>query len=144
MQSNNYHRTSVAGVGGAAFFLPVRHSINVEVRFGTPSSDCRGLGICRVVPKARWQINDFGRSSCYRAMACLSRRGSRLELHFIRRTMCAYSLGKYFRDQQFIMEETITLPAAVRKELKLPDGVLEKGVYPVEEREELISVIFAE
>lgn len=118
-----------------------RNTIRTEVKFGTPSTDCRGLGICKVVPKASWSHPDLSCRTCRRALAFFTLADGRLEIRFIRRTMCAYTWGKYFGQQLFIVEEDFELSTAITEQFRLPTGSrIPAGIYPVQECGELACI----
>jgi hypothetical protein len=117
--------------------------IRADVKFGTPSDDCRGLGICQVVPRTTWRYEDLNRSRCMQAKAyiSLSDNGD-LELHFVRCTMCDLTIRRFFNRKTFLIKEGIELPKTIANQFNLRGKRIEPGEYSVRETGELITVVF--
>lgn len=118
-------------------------TIRADVKFGTPSDDCRGLGICKVVPRAAWRYADLKERRCSQAKAyiALSDRGE-LEFHFVRSTVCGPTFRRFFSGPFFTIKEAIDIPKTIANQLDLEDNRIYPGEYPIRELGELITVVF--
>lgn len=110
-----------------------------QVFFGSPNKNCAGTGICKtIMPNQQDQVG-FPLLQCDFAQAIVQYRSPGfLCFHFDRTTICKRSLKKHFGHNLFVVESAFVF--------KSPDGnfifQVKAGVYPVEQTEKYLSVLF--
>ena len=119
-----------------------RRGPRVEVVFGSPRRDCRGMGICKMEHQRR---EEGALRDCPRGAVHLQLDSSgRLLLHFDRTSMSRAVYARYFAAGTFTLDTSFDLPGPVVLNLGLPMGQyeIEAGAYPVLEIQDqaLVSV----
>lgn len=118
-----------------------RKLIVADIMFGSPHKNCAGVGICKVISRPSENVYAGRNNKCKSAVAMvriITRRV--LVFHFVRRSMCAKTRDKYFRNNIFEVEDPF--------EFQLPDAeegenmVIEPGLYAVKRGYHYLSVSF--
>lgn len=120
----------------------VRHGqkIKSEIVFGSPGMGCEGSGICKVVPASMnsqsWK--------CPHAQAWVSLvEGNIIRFSFIKSSMDARMVRRYFRWQLFQIFEPYRLPPSLEKRLKSAHPlIISPGIYRVYETDRTMVVDF--
>lgn len=100
-----------------------------EVMFGSPSSNCGGNGICKIVAKSDQPASGFKRTSCNHAKAFFTTSGDTKSacLIFRRDWLCANLMQRYLRHGILEMPEPCPLPAGIVSALGLKINELPAG-----------------
>lgn len=101
-------------------------SLQAEVVLGVLSKDCRGLGICKIVP-----TNTLTRKCSVTTARLEKLSDERLRFSFDAGSICKVLLCRQFLRGKFTMEEDFTLPEFVLTGLELERNVISRGDYPV-------------
>lgn len=113
--------------------------IRVEVVFGVWKQNCKGVGICRVVPYNG--LSD--QSECRKAVALLSRSSDRrLKFSFLKQNLCTQVIENYFRHGVFRLEEDFRIPSFIEEALFIGQKFVWKGEYPITEEDNCLIVRF--
>lgn len=102
--------------------------IRCEVIFGSPSMDCRGTGICKIISTEE-MTDTVG--LCARFPAYVSSRHDRpgLLIFFSKDQLANIEFSRHFTDNTLRMDEVCPLPELVRKGLKTNIRNLAPGSY---------------
>ena len=104
---------------------PPIYSINADVVLGVLGNGCKGLGICRIIPKC---TND--QSLCRTVSANIIRKAdSIIYLRFDFSGLCETCQSRYFGASQFVMEEDFKLPSFIVNSLRLKANIIPSGNY---------------
>lgn len=106
-----------------------------RTRFGVPSRDCAGMGICdvfRLDPK-KYDIEDRY------ALTKISYRSNRLSMEFDKNSMTAKTKELYFGRKIFAVEEDFDLTTAIALDESF---IIRKGRYDIEEKRDVFVVVF--
>ncbi len=105
-----------------------------EVMFGSPSSNCGGNGICKIVAKSDRPASGFKRTSCSHARAFFTVGGdSNACLIFRRDWLCANLMRRYLRHGFLEMPEPCPLPAGIVSAFGLKINELPAGLHLIED-----------
>ncbi len=120
----------------------IPNTVRAEVVLGSPSANCRGVGICRVTAVyGGWK--EVG-THCRRAKAIigLTPQG-KLYFSIFRKSVCKGAAQKHFgREEGFRVETAYELPRGITNTLRLERYCIEPGLYPVLETDSKWIVIF--
>jgi hypothetical protein len=115
------------------------NGLPVEIIYGLPSRNCRGMGICQV--KLLENANNLCQcKSSSLALAKVSAKGG-LELWILRHSLDPLQYQARFQNLELVLEETKVLESSVCEALKIGPAALLAGKYPVQESEEYIQVL---
>jgi hypothetical protein len=117
-----------------------RRSIRSEVIFGTPSSGCEGVGICRIIPVARKVA-----CKCPSITAQINvTPAGRLRMRFSKESMEPRFMKRHFGWMLFQVLEAYEIPQSVVRKLNLDEsqGWIYPGIYTVWESAEWLVVEF--
>ena len=104
-----------------------------DVIFGSPSADCRGTGICKIV--AQQQAPDQAEpQQCRRTQAVVAYGAAdhSVSLLLFPEFLCATIVRNHLSKGVLIMKEPCRLPNDLRAMLHLQDTHIPAGVYAVE------------
>ncbi|MBV6439327.1 MAG: hypothetical protein DYG98_17695 [Haliscomenobacteraceae bacterium CHB4] len=115
-----------------------------EVMFGSPSSNCGGNGICKIVAKNDHPFAVLRRSSCSHARAffAASDNGKGAALLFRREWLCANLMRRHFRHGILEMPEPCPIPAGIATTLGLKIKALPAGLHLMEDCGAFIRINF--
>lgn len=118
----------------------VRRSIRSEVVFGTPSSGCDGVGICRIIPVSR---KVACKCPSVTAQINLASNG-RLRMKFNKDSMERRFMKRHFGWMLFQVLEPYEIPRSLVRKLGLEgsDLLIMPGIYTVWETAEYMIVEF--
>lgn len=104
-------------------------SLWAGVRFGAPSKNCAGSGVCEVFQLGR----EKRPCGCGAGLTSwiVARSPYCLEFRFLNRELSEKVRARQFQDGAFRVEENVTLPAFLRQSLGLKGRNLVRGVYDV-------------
>ena len=109
--------------------LPPVCQLFVEVVFGAPGKACNGAGICNIVPvepvRVHWKCPHA------RALLSCSPEGV-LSLKFEQDALSHEVIHRYFRGQEFWVEEAYPLPKRLLSRLNLAPLTIAIGRYAVQ------------
>ena len=110
--------------------------VRAEVVFGKPSKKCLGTGICKVLPYEATK-----NCGCASARAEIRKVNEQLILlRFRCSQLCPTIRQVQFAQDQFIVEESLELPAFVRSALALEARFILSGCYPVHRNEHFVTI----
>ena len=115
-------------------------SIQAGVQFGAASQNCKGNGICRVVPLQDKVMS--GPCQCNTAAWIIRRDDEHIEFRFTTLELKACIRKRYFQNDTFILQEDVFLPEFVQNALKLKKSSLPKGDYSVAKSSIYTSILF--
>ena len=106
-----------------------------EVMFGSPSSNCSGNGICKIVAQNNRPAATFMRSSCSHAKAlfCSSDDGNEAYMVFQRGWLCSNLMRRHFRHGVLEMREPCPIPPTMASALGLRIRELPAGLHLIED-----------
>lgn len=106
-----------------------------EVMFGSPSSNCGGNGICKIVAKNNHPLFVFKRTSCSHASALITAwdNGKGASLLFRREWLCSNLMRRHFRHGILEMPEPCAVPAGLVSQLGLKMSELPAGLHLIED-----------
>jgi hypothetical protein len=107
--------------------------LQCEVMFGSPSSNCGGNGICKIVASDRQSATLFERSNCQHTRAFITPSGEGAALIFRRDWLCANLMRRYLRHGILEMPESCPLPAGIVSATGLKMNELPAGLHLVED-----------
>lgn len=112
-----------------------------EVMFGSPSSNCSGNGICKIVARSN-QILE--RTSCSHAKALFAPTddGEGASIIFRREWLCANLMRRHFRHGVLEMPEPCPIPRAFVASLGLRIRELPAGLHLIEDYGTHFRIIF--
>lgn len=146
-------RSTVRGLGTAPARIfetygPLRSTqerthMSCDVIFGSPSSDCRGTGVCKISahhPGQRWER----RRDCQSTIGICTGLddGRQLSIVFFRELLCVNILRKHLMGSVLELREPCPLPDALTQFLRLKIKTLPPGQYPIEEGQGYYRVTF--
>jgi hypothetical protein len=115
------------------------NGLPVEIIYGLPSRNCRGMGICQV--KLQENANTLSPCKCSSlALVRVTARGA-LELRIFRHSLDPLQYQAHFQNLEFVLEETKVLESSVCEALKIGPTELLAGKYPVQESQEYLQVL---
>lgn len=117
--------------------------MSCDVIFGSPSSDCRGTGVCKISahqPGQPWPRN----RDCQSTIGICSGLdgGKQLSIVFFRELLCVNILRKHLMADVLELREPCALPAELIRSLRLKISALPPGRYPIEEGQGYYRVTF--
>lgn len=109
-----------------------------EVVLGSPSSNCSGVGICRVMAKGE------GRDiTCPTTIAWISAtEEGKLRFEFQKSSMEGRYMRRHFRWALFQVLEPYVVPYRLLGSTKLEQRTIRPGIYPVWEKDDMLIVDF--
>jgi len=115
-----------------------------EVMFGSPSSNCGGNGICKIVATAQNDTAVFLRTSCShsRAFFTTTDDGAGAVLLFRRDWLCSNLMRRHFRHGILEMPEPCPIPGGITTNLGLKINELPAGLHLIEEQGAFLRVRF--
>ncbi len=112
--------------------------VRSDVVLGSPSANCSGVGICRVMAQGEGlQI----KCPVVPAWISLTAEG-KLRFEFEKSAMEGRYLRRHFRWMLFQVFETCTVPYSLMGKLKLEQRTIRPGIYPVYETASRLIVEF--
>ena len=116
--------------------------LQCEVMFGSPSSNCGGNGICKIVATERQPAAVFERTNCHHTRAFITSSGEGAALIFRRDWLCANLMRRYLRHGILEMPESCPLPAGVVMATGLKMNELPAGLHLVEDYDLYVRIQF--
>lgn len=114
------------------------NKIRAEVVLGSPSANCGGVGICRVMA-----LGENANISCPRLPVLLSlTEEGKLRLEFQKSSMEGRFLRRHFRWSLFQVFEPYLIPYSVMGHTKLEQRTIRPGIYQVWEVGDTLMVDF--
>ncbi len=114
------------------------HKIRTDVVLGSPSSNCSGVGICRVM--AQGENQDL---KCPRVAAWMSiTEEGRLRMEFEKDSMESRYMKRHFRWLLFQVFEPYLVPYTLLRSTKLEQRTIHPGIYQVWEVGDRLIVEF--
>jgi hypothetical protein len=109
--------------------------LQCEVMFGSPSSNCDGNGICKIVARSDNPLQMFKRTHCSHAKALFAAcdGGNGASLLFRREWLCSNLMKRHFRHGILEMPEPCSIPSALVATLGLEISQLPAGLHLVED-----------
>jgi hypothetical protein len=108
-----------------------------EVVFGVLEKGCRGLGVCKLLPVQSLK------PSCSTAKAIIDTpEEGVIRFHFNAKILCARLKDYQFANDFFTVEADFELPDFIRTRLGLDTKHIKKGLYPIEKKQNYITVFF--
>lgn len=116
--------------------------LQCEVMFGSPSSNCGGNGICKIVAAERQTAAVFERTNCHHTRAFITSSGEGAALIFRRDWLCANLMRRYLRHGILEMPESCPLPAGIVMATGLKMNELPAGLHLVEDYDLYLRIQF--
>lgn len=109
--------------------------LQCEVMFGSPSSNCGGNGICKIVAKGQLPAFVFKRTSCSHAKALFASwdGGHGASMFFRRDWLCSNLMRRHFRHGILEMPEPCPVPPGLVSALGLKITELPAGLHLIED-----------
>ena len=114
--------------------FPTQEGIHCDVVFGSPSSDCRGTGICKISGTNSLLIL-HQKKACKRTQAVMVERADKqgISLIFFRSLLCSQLYRHHFWKGVLTMKEACILPQEIRDNLQIEFSQMLPGNYQVRE-----------
>lgn len=111
--------------------------LQCEVMFGSPSSNCDGNGICKIVARSQHPLQTFRRTRCSHAKALFTTcdGGKGASMIFRREWLCSGLMRQHFRHGILEMPESCPVPPAIISALGLHFTELPAGLHLIEDYE---------
>lgn len=108
--------------------------LQCEVMFGSPSSNCDGNGICKIVARSGCAPNTYHRTSCSHSQAMFAScdGGNGVSMLFRHDWLCAKLMKRHFRHGFLEMPEPCLIPPAFVLALGLHISELPAGLHLIE------------
>jgi hypothetical protein len=118
--------------------------LQCEVMFGSPSSNCGGNGICKIVAKSIHPLSVFKRASCSHAKALFTTQGDGKDasLIFRRDWLCSNLMRQHLRHGILEMPEPCPIPPGIVTTLGLKVSELPAGLHLIEDYGTHIKINF--
>lgn len=113
-----------------------------EVMFGSPSSNCGGNGICKIVAKRRHPPAAFSRTNCSHSKALFATQGGAVSLIFRRDWLCSNLMRRHFRHGILEMPEPCPIPPEMATALPLNIRELPAGLHLIEDHKTHFQIKF--
>ena len=114
------------------------HKVRAEVVLGSPSANCAGVGICRVMA-----LGENAGLSCPTVPALISiTEEGKLRLEFQKSSMEGRFMRRHFRWSLFQVFEPYLVPYHILGHTKLEQRTIRPGIYQVWEVEDTLIVDF--
>ncbi len=110
---------------------------SINIMFGMPSRDCAFSGICRIESKMK---NDHNCQDCFSVGRLVLVGKKQINFDFLKTSMKATTIEKYFGSGHFIIIEAYEMPEFVNQALGMKQLLIQPGIYPVVENEDHLSV----
>lgn len=109
--------------------------LQCEVMFGSPSSNCGGNGICKIVARNQDSQQMFKRMNCSHAKALFTtwNEGDGASMLFQREWLCSNLMRRHFRHGVLEMPESCAIPPAFVAALGLKINELPAGLHLIED-----------
>ncbi len=123
--------------------IQVGHHMSCEVIFGSPSSDCRGTGVCKIT--AHHHDRQFSKhNDCQSTTGICTglNGGQQLSVVFFRELLCVKILRRHLMANELELKEPCPLPPELIKFLGLGIKTLMPGRYAIEEGQGYYRVTF--
>jgi hypothetical protein len=113
----------------------------VEIIYGLPSRNCRGMGICQV----KLMEDESQQAQCQCSSIAFARitTNTQLELNIIRSSVDLQQFQARFQNLEFIVDEPKALESRVCEALKVGPLELLAGKYPVQASDEFLQIFIA-
>ncbi len=123
--------------------IQASHHMSCEVIFGSPSSNCRGTGVCKIAahhPNQQLQR----RNNCQSTTGICTglNGGQQLSILFFRELLCVNILRRHLMSNELELKEPCPLPPGLIKFLGLGIKTLMPGRYAIEEGQGYYRVTF--
>ena len=115
------------------------HKIRTDVVLGSPSANCSGVGICRVM--ARGAELDTVKCPRVSAMVGVTKEG-KMRFEFEKASMEGRYMRRHFRWLLFQVFEPYTVPYTLLRSMKMDQRTIQPGIYQVWEVGERLIVEF--
>lgn len=103
--------------------------IRTDVILGSPSANCHGVGICRVLAHREEEPSSY---SCPRVNSWLSvTETGRLRFEFEKNSLDKDTLERHFKWKVFQVTEAYVIPYSLLRHLRIAERTIKPGVYPV-------------
>lgn len=106
--------------------------VRAEVVLGSPNSNCRGVGICRVTASYKGWKEVSPHCKRARAIVGIMHSGC-LYFSFLKKSMCDEMVKRHFTENGFCVETAFEIPSFLKSALSIERQSLLPGVYPVME-----------
>ncbi len=115
--------------------------IKADIVFGSPSTGCKGSGVCTVVPATQMGSKSL---KCPYATAWISMKNKRnIRFAFIKSSMTEQQIKCYFRWNLFQVFESVAMPQFVQTRIGYHRPlIIRSGIYHVEVRTHELIVDF--
>ncbi len=115
--------------------------IYANARFGIPSQNCVGLGVCSLELLPSIQHKPPTACACDNGRVTIKKQDDRLCFQFLKVDLSSESRVKHFGNKVFVIQEDFVLPLSFTKKLGFKK-TLQAGVYPVIEENQHYKVFF--
>ena len=125
-----------------AYLVPTNHKLKIyaNTRFGIPSQNCVGLGICSLELLASIQDKPVITCACDNGRVTIKALGDdRLCFQFLKSDLSSKSRAKHFGNKVFVIQEDFVLPNSFTRVLGF-NKTIRVGVYPVIEEKQHYKV----
>ncbi len=117
--------------------------IYAEARFGIPSKNCVGLGVCKLELLSSVQSWNKPPCVCSKARVLIHETTSdRLCFLFDKTSLSLSTIQQHFSSATFVIHEDFQLSTTMAKQLGKTSYILRQGYYPIIDLEAFYKVIF--
>lgn len=134
----NHQRSWYNGLTDHPCHLGINNVINADVIIGNLSANCKGNGICKMLPRGSFA------AQCSTVKSTLVKRAQKqLDIVFYTQACCPSMYRRAFANGEFIVEASFRLPDWVRKTLSFQaQPQIPAGSYPMLKLKECALVRF--
>ncbi|MEQ1746398.1 MAG: hypothetical protein ABMA02_13295 [Saprospiraceae bacterium] len=114
------------------------HKVRTDVVLGSPSANCSGVGICRVMAQG-----EMAEIHCPKVATWVSlTKEGKMRFEFEKNSMDGRYMRRHFRWMLFQVFEPCLVPYSLMKSAKIQQRTIRPGIYQVWESEERLIVEF--
>lgn len=134
----NHRRSWHDAFPDGPYQLGVGNVVNADVIIGSLSANCKGNGICKMLPRGQFA------AKCSAVKSTLAKRSQdQLDIVFYTQECCDKTYDRVFAHKAFILEEPFQIPFWVRRSLSFrKQRQIPAGSYPILTLKECVLVSF--
>lgn len=105
--------------------------IRCEIIFGSPSMDCRGTGICKIISTEE-RSGHAGACASFPAYIAAQRDGNRLLIFFSKQQLSDAAFSRHFPENTLSMNEACPVPEFIQTGLETDISSISAGKYQLQ------------
>ena len=133
----------ISAILGPHFTTSKAIGVYAEARFGIPSKNCVGLGVCKLELLSSVKSWNKPSCACHKGRVLIHKTTSdRLCFLFEKTSLSLPTIQQHFSSTTFVIHEDFQLTTMIAKQLGQTSYILRQGYYPIIDLEAFYKVIF--